>query len=145
MLFFILLLFNGCTKAQKAEPVAPLPQITTAYLLEHRIVSDVPKFQEKSIATLPYAIQTFEESYLLYFVARIPDENRSAVFATTKPRYSLLLQRRGHNWRDFTEVHAVKIARLQINSHYSAVREGLFYQEYTIDFTLEQLESVQGS
>jgi hypothetical protein len=145
-LIFIVLLFNGCTTAQKPAPaVPPPPQITTAYLLEHRIISYEPKYQEKIIATLPYEIVRFDESFQLNLVARIPDENRSAVFVSKEPRYYLWLQRKSDNWRDFTEVHAVNIASLQINAHFSAIRKGVFYKEYSIDFTLEQLQHVQGS
>ncbi len=146
LLLFIVLLFSACTTAEKPAPAAPPPpQITTAYLLEHRIISYEPKYQEKVIATLPYEIVRFDESFLFYLVARIPDENRSAVFVSTGPRYYLWLERKADNWRDFTEVHAVKIDSLQINAHFSAIRKGVFYKEYTIDFTLEQLEHVQDS
>lgn len=140
------LLFNGCTKAESIKPAAaPMPEITTAYLFEHRIISHEPKYQEKIIATLPYEIESFDEEYLLCLIARIPDEKRSAVFAATKPRYYLWLERTAVSWRDFTEVHSPKIAPLQIDPHFSAIRKGLFYKEYSIDFTLEQLESVQDS
>jgi hypothetical protein len=145
-LFFIILLFNGCTTVKKTEPAPlPLPQITTAYLLAHRIISYEPKYQETIIATLPYEIINFDESFQLNLVARIPDENRSPVFVTTGPRYYLWLERKAQSWLDFTEVHSVMIAPLKINAHFSAIRKGVFYKEYTIDFTIEQLEQVQDS
>ncbi len=144
--FLFVLFFNGCTTAEKHAPAPlPPPQVTTAYLLEHRIISYEPKYQEKVIATLPYEIVRFDESYLLYLVARIPDENRSAVFVKTEPHYYLWLERKAESWRDFTEVHAVKIDSLRINAHFSAIRKGVFYKEYTVDFTLEELEYVQDS
>ncbi len=146
LLFFSLLFFYGCTKEESLKPAPTLPpEITTAYLSEHRIISYAPKFQEKIIATLPYEIKSFEESYLLYLVARLPDENSSSVFKATKPLYYLWLERRSDNWRDFTMVHSSIKTPLKIHAHYSAIRDGKFYEEYTINFTPEQLAGLQHS
>ena len=146
LLFFSLLFLCGCTKEANLKPAPiPPPEITTAYLLEHRIISYAPKFQEKIITTLPYEIQTFEESYLLYLVARLPDKKSASLFKTTKPLYYLWLERSSNNWRDFTAVHSALKTPLKIDPHYSAIRHGKFYEEYTIDLTPEQLAGVQHS
>ncbi|MDA3946879.1 MAG: hypothetical protein PF439_09400 [Helicobacteraceae bacterium] len=120
-----------------------VPEITTAYLLEHRIISYLPKYHEKIISTLPYEIKTFDDDYLLYLIARVPDENSSSLTKANEPHYYLWFERRADNWRDFMAVDSEKITSLKINSHYSAIRQGHFYQEYTIDFTLDQLYLVQ--
>ena len=147
VLLFTMSILFGCTQEAK-KPVPPsvtLPEITTAYLLEHRIIAYEPKYQEKIIATLPYEIKTFDESYLTYLVARIPDKNSSVLLQPKGPRYYLWLERRADNWRDFVTVRSASIAPLTINAHYSAIRQGHYYKEYTIDFTLQQLRSVQKS
>ena len=144
-LIIILFIISGCAKNEEklqAEPT-PVPEITTAYLLEHRIIAYEPKYQEKIIATLPYEIKTFEESYLLYLVARIPDQNGTALLKAKGPHYYLWLERRADSWRDFVAVRSASVAPLAINAHYSAIRQGHYYKEYTIDFTLQQLRSVQ--
>ena len=147
LLFISLIIVSGCTKNEEKLQVEPtvVPEITTAYLLEHRIISYQPKYQEKIIATLPYEIKTFDESYLLYLIARIPDKNSSALLKTKEPHYYLWLERRADNWRDFVVVHSDSVTPLTINAHYSSIRQGHYYKEYTIDFTLEQLSSVQDS
>jgi hypothetical protein len=147
LLFIALIIVSGCAKNEEKLQVEPtaVPEITTAYLLEHRIISYQPKYQEKIIATLPYEIKTFDESYLLYLVARIPDKNSSALLKTKEPHYYLWLERRADNWRDFVAVYSAKIAPLKIDAHYSTIRQGHYYKEYTIHFTLEQLSSVQDS
>ncbi|WP_345974066.1 hypothetical protein [Sulfurimonas sp. HSL3-7] len=148
LLFFLILpLLLGCTAEKTPEPATttPLPEITTAYLLEHRIISYAPKFQEKTVTTLPYEIKRFEESYLLYLVARLPDKNGASVFKSAQPVYYLWLERMSDNWRDFTAVHSAIEASLDIDAHYSAIRHGKFYEEYTIDFTYEQLTGVKDS
>ncbi|MEN8147164.1 MAG: hypothetical protein ABFR02_06060 [Campylobacterota bacterium] len=147
LLIITLFIISGCAKKDEklqVEPT-PVPEITTAYLLEHRIIAYEPKYQEKIIATLPYEIKTFDESYLIYLVARLPDKNGSALLKTKNPRYYLWLERRADNWRDFIAVYSTGAAPLKINAHYSAIREGHYYKEYTIDFTLQQLRSVQES
>jgi len=145
-LLLILLILNGCTneKAPAAAP-APLPDITTAYLLEHRIISHEPKFGDKIIATLPYEITRFEESYLIYLIAYLPVTDAPSSAKTAGPRYYLWLERRSDGWRDFTEVFSVKLSNLKISSRNSAIRTGLFYKEYTIDLTRQQLAKVQDS
>ncbi|MGB5964314.1 MAG: hypothetical protein WBF77_07560 [Sulfurimonadaceae bacterium] len=147
LLFITLIIVSGCAKNEEKLQVEPtaVPEITTAYLLEHRIISYQPMYREKIIATLPYEIKTFDEGYLLYLIARIPDKNSSVLLKTKKPRYYLWLERRADNWRDFVAVFSAKIKPLKINAHYSTIRQGHYYKEYTIDFTLEQLSSVQDS
>lgn len=147
LFFLILPLLIGCTTGKKPEPTSttPPPEITTAYLLEHRIISYAPKFQEKIVTTLPYEIRCFEESYRLYLVARIPDKNGDSVFKATQPVYYLWLERISDNWRDFTAVRSVIEAPLEIYAHYSAIRHGKFYEEYSINFTPAQLAGVQDS
>lgn len=145
LLFISLIIVSGCAKHEEklqAEP-KPLPEITTAYLLEHRIIAYEPKHHEKIIATLPYEIKTFEESYLIYLIARIPDKISNTPLKVNEPRYYLWLERRADNWRDFVAVRSTRLSSLTIHPHYSSIRQGHYYKEYTIDFTLEQLSHVQ--
>ncbi len=147
LLFIALSIFNGCaehkeTVQARAEAV---PDITAAYLLEHRIISYEPRYLEKVITTLPYEIKTFDESYVIYLVARLPDKNSTAIWKVKEPHYYLWLERRSNNWRDFTTVYATGLNALTINSHYSAIRQGKYYKEYTINLSLEQLSAVQDS
>ena len=147
LLFIILFIFNGC--AEHEETVQPkavdVPEITTAYLLEHRIISYEPRYGEKVLNTLPYEIQNFDENYVIYLVARLPDGNSTSVWKAKEPHYYLWLERRSGNWRDFTTVEAAGLGKLKIDSHYSAIRQGNFYKEYTINFGLEQLLAVKDS
>jgi len=146
LILFTLALLLGCSAEKRPQPTTtPPPEITADYLLKHRIIAYAPKFHETVIATLPYEIKTFKETYLLYLVARIPDTQSDVLLKPAKPRYYLWLERRSDGWLDFTAVHAPNLTPLTIASHYSAIREGRFYQEYTIDFTLEQLYSLQSS
>ncbi len=147
LLFITLLIISGCTKAVEKSPVEPvtLPEITTAYLLEHRIIAYEPKQHEKVIAILPYEIKTFDESYMIYLVARIPDSNSSNDLKEKKPRYYLWLERRAENWRDFLVAQTVALPPLKVDSHFSNIRQGHYYEEYTIDFRLERLAYVQDS
>lgn len=148
LLFFLILpLLFGCTAEKKPEPAVttPPPEITTAYLLDHRIISYAPKFQEKIITTLPYEIKRFDESYRLYLVARLPDKDGSSVLKATQPVYYIWLERRSDNWREFTAVYSSIEAPLEIFAHYSAIRHGMFYEEYTINVSPEQLAGVRDS
>ena len=146
-LLLSLFLSSGCS--QHSDEVSPLPEsvpeITTEYLLEHRIISYAPKYHEKVITTLPYEIQTFEENYLLFLVARLPDANSTAIIKITEPHYYLWLERRSDNWRDFVAVYSRQLPALEIKGHYSSIRNGKYYKDYTIDFTLQQLSKVKNS
>lgn len=146
-IFVTLLFINGCANHQETIPVAPaaVPDIDTAYLLEHRIISYEPRYQEKIITTLPYEIRNFDESYIMYLVARLPDGNSTSVLSSKEPHYYLWLERRSNNWRDFTTAQAAGLGTLKIDSHYSAIRQGHFYKEYTIKFRLDQFFAVQDS
>jgi len=143
----ILLLSFGCSQHHENPLPASetVPEITTEYLLEHRIISYAPKYHEKVITTLPYEIQTFEENYLLFLVARLPDANSTALMKITEPRYYLWLERRSESWRDFVAVYSRQLPSLAIKAHYSSIRSGKYYKDYTIDFTLQQLHKVQES
>ena len=143
--FFTLSLLFGCSAEKTPQPMTTPPEITSEYLLKHRIITHDPKFHETVITTLPYEIKRFKESYRLYLVARIPDAEREVFLKPAKPRYYLWLERRSDGWLDFTSVHAPNLTPLTIASHYSAIRHGRFYKEYTIDFTLGQLYSLQAS
>lgn len=145
LLFLILIIVSGCAKHEKklyAEP-AVMPEITTAYLLEQRIISYEPKFREKIIATLPYEITAFDENYLIYLIARIPDKNSTNTLQTKQPHYYLWLERKASNWRDFTVVRSFDMSPLNIHPHYSAIREGNYYKNYTIDLIFEQMSDIQ--
>lgn len=144
-LLFIIFSFYGCTQQEHSpEPIpTPPPEITTAYLLEHRIIAYEPKYHEKIIATLPYEIKTFEESYLVYLIARIPDKNSKTLLQSKEAKYYLWLERRADNWQDFVAVRSTSLAPLSIHPHFSTIRQGHYYKEYTIDFTLEQLSRIQ--
>ncbi len=147
LLFITLLIISGCTKdieKPQAEPAA-LPEITTAYLLEHRIIAYEPKQHEKIVATLPYEIKTFDESYLIYLVARLPDNNSSEKTNAKSPRYYLWLERRAANWRDYVVARSPNMPPVKIKAHYSNIRQGQYYEEFTIDFRLEQLSYVKES
>ncbi len=145
LLLTALMLISGCAEHEEklqAEP-AVMPEITTAYLLEHRIISYEPRFHEKIIATLPYEIKKFDESYLIQLIARIPDKNSTSTLQTKKPRYYLWLERRADNWRDFTVIRSSSMSSLRIYPHYSTIREGQYYKEYTVDLMFEQMPQVQ--
>ena len=147
ILLLSLLLFFGCSQHsdEATQPTETVPEITTEYLLEHRIISYEPKYHEKVVTTLPYEIQTFEENYLLFLVARLPDANSTAILRITEPHYYLWLERRSDSWRDFVAVYSRQLPALEIKAHYSSIRNGKYYKDYTIDFTLQQLHGVQES
>ena len=147
ILLLSLLLSSGCSQHSDEATLAPetVPEITTDYLLEHRIISYAPKYHEKVITTLPYEIQTFEENYLLFLVARLPDANSTAIIKITEPHYYLWIERRSDKWRDFVSVYSRQLPSLEIKAHYSSIRNGKYYKDYTIDFTLQQLHKVQES
>jgi len=148
LLLITLVMLSGCAEKEEmlqVESAAEVPEITTAYLLKHRIISYEPKYHEKIIATLPYEIKTFDESYLIYLIARIPDKNSTVQLKTRVPHYYLWLERRADNWRDFVAVQSAIATSLTIKPHYSTIREGRYYKEYTIDFTLEQFRSAEDS
>lgn len=146
-LFVTLFFSSGCANHKETIQVAPVavPDIDAAYLLEHRIISYEPRYQEQIVNTLPYEIRNFDESYIICLVARLPDENSTSVWKSTEPHYYLWLERRSNNWRDFTTVQAAGLGILKIDSHYSAIRQGHFYKEYTINFRVDQLFAVQDS
>lgn len=145
MLFFTLAMLSGCAQhVEKPLPAPePLPEITADYLLEHGIISYAPQFHEKIIATLPYEIVTFEESYLVCLVARLPDPESRARIRRTEASYYLWLQRKSGGWRDFTAVYSAHMPDLKIHPHYSSIRNGLFYKDYTIEVKPEMLQKVQ--
>ncbi len=147
ILFITIAMFSGCAQhTEKPLPAPePLPEITADYLLEHGIISYAPEFHERIIATLPYEIVTFDESYLMYLIARLPDPDSQAHFRRTKASYYLWLQRKSGGWRDFTAVYSAHMPDLKIHPHYSSIRNGLFYKNYTIDIKLEALQKVQES
>ena len=146
ILLFILMTLQGCTQftAQAISASKP-PEITTDYLLEHRIITHDSRYQETIISTLPYEIKTFDEEYRLYLIARIPDENSTILLRSNQPHYYLWLERRADNWRDFIGVRSIVLSPLTVNSYYSSIRQGRYYKEYTIDLTLEDIHTVEGS
>ena len=145
LLLLTLIIVGGCAKHEEKLQIEPavMPEITTAYLLEHRIISYEPRFHEKIIATLPYEIKTFDESYLIHLIARIPDNNSTVAIQAKQPHYYLWLERRADNWRDFTVVRSSSMSMLRIHPHYSSIRQGLYYKEYTVDLILEQISQIQ--
>ncbi len=140
ILFFIL---SGCAERETKVQVTPsqVPEITLAYLLEHRIVSHLPKQHVKIVSTLPYEIKNFDESYLLRLIAEIPDKNSSTLPKAKLPHYYLWLERRSGNWRDFDTAYSTRLETLKVDPHFSSIRQGHYYKEYTIDFSLEQLSA----
>ena len=146
LLLVMLVIVGGCAKHEQKLQVAPaiMPEITTAYLLKHRIISYEQKNQEKVMAILPYEIKTFDESYRLYLIARIPDTNNSTMTEIRKPHYYLWIERKADNWRDFVAVRS-NISPVKINAHFSSIRDGHYFKQYSIDLTLDQLSSVQDS
>lgn len=145
LLITLLYTLSGCSGHDAAPPQEPfkVPEITEAYLIEHRIVSHLPKYHETVVSTLPYEIKTFDESYLLRLIAQLPDPQDGRLSKEKKARYYLWLERRAKNWMDFTAVYSVPFASLTLEPHFSSIRQGHFYKEYTIDFSLEQLSAVQ--
>lgn len=148
VLLISILLLGGCTPhVKKTKPtVQQIPDITAAYLFEHRIISYRASQQMTTVATLPYEILTFDERYTLHLVAQFSDANSSAT-ANTKKRsnYYLLIQRQSDNWRDFTHVEAKEISNLKIESLDSHIRHGNFFKFYSIDFSKEQLLTLKNS
>ena len=147
-LFITLVLFsiNGCKEPvdiPEQTTAVPLPEVTTAYLFEHRIIAHMPTFGEKVISTLPYETTTFDEDYIFYLVARFPDPNSSALTKRTTTRYYLWLERTSKGWLDFTQAYSKELGRFAVVGHNSTIRSGRFYKNYTIDLTLAQIEYVR--
>jgi len=142
MIVITFILFNGCS-----QPVAAplphvdkkLPTITAHYLFEHRIVSHNPLLQTEYIATLPYEIRTFDESYRLYLVANFKTAHQSLKTTIKEPSYYLRVERNAKNWRDFTQVYSPSLTSLVLESHDSHIRQGQFYKNYTIALSKKQL------
>jgi len=143
----MLVSINGCNQSPEIPEPAPVsyPEVTTDYLFEHRIIAYVPTFGEKVISTLPYEIATFDEDYIFYLVARLPDPNSSAQIKRTHTRYYLWLERTSKGWLDFTQAYSYELGRLNILGHNSSIRSGKFYKNYTIDLSLEQIQQVRNS
>ena len=142
LLFIMFISLQACSQ-KHLEPLPPQtepPEITTAYLLEHRIISYAPQLHEKILSTLPYEMENFEERYRFHLIARLPDTSASDPAET---HYYLWLVRYADNWRDFTAAYSNTLGVLKIEPHYSNIRQGVFYEEYTVDFTLEQLKRLQ--
>ena len=147
LITFILLSISGCKEPVKIpeQTVTELPEVTTDYLFEHRIIAYAPTFGEKLISTLPYETTTFDETYILYLVAHLPDPNSSVKIKRTKARYYLWIERTSKGWLDFTQAYSNELGRFVIIGHNSSIRSGRFYKNYTIDLTLSQIEQVQKS
>jgi len=129
----------GCAeKVPQPEPKQqPVPEITVAYLVKNRIISDAPQFRAKVVATLPFEVITFEESFLLNLTAQIPESNTS----DSKPDYYLRFERRGHdNWRNYKWVISPQLEQPTLQASFSSVRQGLFYEDYTVDLNYQQLK-----
>ena len=147
-LFITLVLFsiNGCKEPvdiPEQTTAVPLPEVTTAYLFEHRIIAHMPTFGEKVISTLPYETTTFDEDYIFYLVARLPDPHSTAQTKRTSTRYYLWLERTSNGWLDFTQAYSNELGRFVIVGHNSSIRSGRFYKDYTIDLSLSQIEYVR--
>jgi hypothetical protein len=147
-LFITLVLFsiNGCKEPvdiPEQTTAVPLPEVTTAYLFEHRIIAHMPTFGEKVISTLPYETTTFDEDYIFYLVARLPDPHSTAQTKRTSTRYYLWLERTSNGWLDFTQAYSNELGRFVIVGHNSSIRSGRFYKDYTIDLSLSQIEFVR--
>ena len=147
LITLVLLIISGCREPiEIPEPTpAQLPKITTDYLFEHRIIAYAPTFGEKVISTLPYEIATFDEDYIFYLVARLPDANSFTQTKRTNPHYYLWLERTSKGWLDFTHGYSKKLGRFIVIGHNSSIRSGKFYKNYTIDLSLSQIEHVDNS
>ena len=146
-MFLILLSINGCTKLSKIPEPTPVeyPEVTSDYLFEHSIITYAPAFGEKVVATLPYETANFNEDYIFYLVAHLPDPNSSAQTKRTKRRYYLWLERTSTGWLDFTQAYSNELGRFAIVGHNSSIRSGEFYKNYTMDLSLAQIEQVRDS
>jgi len=147
LITFLLFSINGCREPIEIPESTPVtyPEVTTDYLFEHRIIAYMPTFGEKVISTLPYETATFDEDYIFYLVARLPDPNSSAQTKRTDTRYYLWLERTSKGWLDFTYVYSEELGRFMIIGHNSSIRSGRFYKNYTIDLSLLQIEYMRNS
>ncbi len=145
LLLLPLYLLSGCAgqvpKAPEEPPAAP--EITESYLLDHRITLPLPGGKETLVSTLPYEIVNFDESYRLRLVAQLPADRDDMNGTDKAPHCYLWFERKAKNWRDFTRVYAVQFSPLTLEPHFSTIRQGTFYKEYTVDFSRRQLVSVQ--
>jgi len=147
LITLVLFSISGCREPIEIPEPTPvqLPEITTDYLFEHRIIAYAPTFGEKIISTLPYEIATFDEDYIFYLVARLPDANSSTQTKRTNPHYYLWLERTSKGWLDFTQAYSHELGRLTILGHNSNIRSGRFYKNYTIDLSLSQIQHLRDS
>ena len=143
--FTLLLLITigavGCAEKvqQPAPEQKPTPEITVAYLVKNRIISDAPQFRAKIVATLPFEVITFEESFLLNLTAQIPETNTS----DSKSDYYLRFECRGHNnWRNYKWVISPQLRAPTLQASFSSVRHGVFYENYTIELDYQQLKQI---
>ena len=146
LITLVLISISGCREpVDIPEPTTAveLPEVTTDYLFEHRIIAHMPTFGEKVISTLPYETATFDEDYIFYLVARLPDPNSSAQTKRTDTQYYLWLERTSKGWLDFTQAYSNELGRFVVVGHNSSIRSGRFYKDYTIDLTLTQIEYVR--
>jgi len=145
--FFLLpvllsLFFYGCAEKKVIAPTPKVkPEITATYLFEHRIISHSPSREKIVLTTLPFEIKTFNETYILNLVSQIPTGSQS----DKNPQYYVSVQRQASNWQEYKYVYSEQTTNLILNSSYSGIRNGVFYTNYTIDLSYEQLLQLQNS
>ena len=133
----------ACTeKVPKPKPQQrPAPEISVAYLVKNRIIADAPQFKAKIVATLPFEVITFDATFLLNLTAQIPDTNTS----DTPPDYYIRFERQGKDtWRNYRWVLSPQLKKPILQESFSSIRQGVFYEDYTIDLEYEQLQALVG-
>ena len=141
------LILSGCAQIEPIpQPVVvEKPDITTEYLFKHRIITNEPTFGEKVLSTLPYETTTFDEAFIYYLVARLPDTNSTTPAKRTKEHYYLWVERTSDAWLNFTHAYGDDLGPLSITGHNSSIRSGRFYKNYSVDLSLEQVKAIQHS
>jgi len=142
LLTVLTLFFYGCADKSVVAPTPKVkPEITVSYLFEHRIISHSPSRDTTLLATLPFEIKTFDETYIINLLAQMP----TASHKDKRPRYLISIQRQASDWQEYRYVYSQQAADLTLKSPYSGIRHGIFYTNYVVGLTYEQLIKLQNS
>lgn len=139
LLIIFLLTLQGCSQKSASAAAQPVMEeaVTETYLFEHRIIAYAPELHERRVTTLPFERIMFDERFSLHLVGLL-HEDRDDLFY-------LWVERRADAWREYTTAYVRHIGRLPLERHFSRIRHGQFYEEYSVDLRLEQIRRFETS
>ncbi len=141
MIIFLLFL-SGCS-LKTAVPKPPSP-MTAKYLMQNMEQVYSETLKQTKVQTLPFHEHTYtdtNETITSVLVADYYDqESDYAAKHQSRIAYYLWITYTADHWGEFKTALPLQGTSLDVITHRSSIRSGIYFQEFSINFEREQLE-----